>query len=344
MKKFYQFIAAAALLAVPAVAGAQTTADLAGRYVFEGNPMVSGGDGIEMSTTSTVTITASETDANTVYMDGFLGMAVDAEYESSPLAGTYDATAKTITFTPTADQQVVDPLTYNISVLPQFTVNVGQDAEGNIQLTPAAPIEFIVLFEDLENDEIAEYPALLEDFTITKQPTHTIALDKLVGVYNLSYVYPDDESGTETEGTTTFTLKLDSEGQLVLTGIFGYAGEISVQYNGYGITISAIQDPDNGFMLCSATTMGDVELSFNADGSINLDNGIFMAANNGEIYVQAMSGKAVRDAAAGIATAPTVSAASAKIYNLQGVLVGEGSTKGLPAGIYVVGGKKVFVK
>lgn len=58
----------------------------------------------------------------------------------------------------------------------------------------------------------------------------------------------------------------------------------------------------------------------------------------------AIKGFSLEDATTGIALAPVVAPANAAIYTLSGVRVNAASTDDLPAGLYIVGGKKVIVK
>lgn len=57
-----------------------------------------------------------------------------------------------------------------------------------------------------------------------------------------------------------------------------------------------------------------------------------------------IKGFSLEDATTGIAIAPTVVPANAAIYTLSGVRVNATTTDNLPAGLYIVGGKKVIVK
>lgn len=59
---------------------------------------------------------------------------------------------------------------------------------------------------------------------------------------------------------------------------------------------------------------------------------------------QSVNGFSLEDATTGIASIATTTPAPAAIYTLSGLRVNAASTDNLPAGIYIVGGKKVIVK
>lgn len=96
--------------------------------------------------------------------------------------------------------------------------------------------------------------------------------------------------------------------------------------------------------------LGDILATAKVNEETSFVNGLNLTAdidvvwdNNGELVPIYVRFDGTRPVPEGIAAA-AASAKTTAVYTLAGVRVAESSTKGLPAGIYIVNGKKIFVK
>ncbi len=351
MKKFYTTLLAA--LGLFTAATAQTAADLAGNYTLTcSTPLLTPAiEGVELGNTYSVTITASETAADSVYMDGFLGEIVDADFEPSPLGGKYDATAKTITFTQQEGQLIVDPMTYaTITLDAPVVLKVATDDEGNITLTPqsADGLTFSFLLEGEDESENQTSKGLIETFGLTKDKVYEISAADLVGTYSFNYETLDPETWMEGQpGTSTFTVTGDADGNLSFGGLLGMTRTLPINYTATGFTIDPVAEEKDGvaFQFASQQNMGAVEVAYGENGSLIFKNGLVLLDSKAGVNVIITSGTAAKTTTDAITNVTTATAATAKAYSLQGVLVATGAAvKSLPAGLYIIDGQKVIVK
>lgn len=351
MKKLYTLLLAAAGLCTAATA--QTTADLAGRYAMtcetQLNPAI---EGYEPSTSFNVTITASETAEDTVYMDGFLGTAMDMTTgETLTVPGKYDATAKTITFTQPDGAYLINMTDYSACILSApLVLTVGTDADGNIQLKQQDEAVYFA-FGLQTYDSTYVSTGIMENIVLTKQQNYTISKEDLLGTYTFTYLPVNAESGElEDAATSKFAIGEEEDGSLYIVGLFGNNRHIPFTYGENSFTIDAIMEEGEtgAFMLIDYASMGQspITVDYGENGQLDFNN-MFAYVNNEEmIYVY--MGAATKDEVNAITTATTTTDAPVKAYTIDGRAAGTGVAsklqQNLPAGLYILGGKKVLVK
>lgn len=349
MKKFYTLLLAA--LGLCTVATAQTTADIAGRYQMtceaQINPAL---EGYEMANSYNVTITASETASDSVYMDGFLGTAVETtNFDAILVPGKYDATAKTITFTQPAGTYIInltDETAYILSA--PLVLNVGTDADGNIQLKPQDEAVYFIFGAQVGEDSTFTASGIMENLQLTKQKNYTISKEDLIGTYTLTYVPLDLETFEPVDAQTSkFAIGEEEDGSLYIVSLLGTSRHIALNYTETGFTIDPIMEETetSSFLLCSLS-MGTVEVTYGEGGTLDFSAGFALQENENVTYVN--SGIATKDEVNGINNATLIggqeTAAPTSAYTLDGRRVSTSDTTKLPAGLYVIGGKKVIVR
>lgn len=271
MKKLYTVLSTLCLAATALTAGAQTTADIAGTYSlstelsftgFEAEPV--------LPTNYDVTITASETSADSLWMDGFLGSALDdTSFGSAPIPGVYDAATKTITFTMPSSSVIVEPSTYSQFMLNEpLTLSVSQDEETG--LVTLSTTDDVILTAAIGMEQGS---AMLSTFAMTQKQTYTIALENLPGEYKLEGTFQPSDGTDAYEGSLNFTLALEND-SLFLTKFAGYELRQAVTYNGTSITIPAgmaVNEEGTAYLYSlMSQTYGDVTFEFGEDNTLEL--------------------------------------------------------------------------
>lgn len=304
--------------------------------------------------TYTVTLTAG-TDVNTILMDGFLGSAINEDMESSPLVGKYDEATHTITFTPAEGQHIFNTTIYDTYTLSApFVMNVTFNEDGTATLTPANEDGVAFSLDSYEG-----ISALLETYTLTTKKSYTIAKEDLVGTWELTYTpysLETYEPAGESSTTSFYIYEDEASGDLYLTGLASapYAYAIPVTYSENGISLATMvdeTDPENPYMVVDPTTMGGLTAEFGADNTLVFS---VVYAQSGATSIFTMDEATAVRTSDSVPTAISAAAAAApaaqnvKAYTLQGTLAAKGHaatlTKQLPAGLYIIGGKKVLVK
>lgn len=353
MKKIYLFLLAAC--GIFTTASAQTTADLAGKYSMtcsevQMNPAI---EGLSLATTYNVTITPAEKATDSVYVDGFLGMTVNSELDPEPLGAKYDAAAKTLTITQRADQAILDPATFaQITLKAPVVLKVATAADGTITLTPQQTDGLSFTVEVDGEDGPISSNCLIETYSLAKKQVFTISKADLVGTYDFTYVPLDMETMQPGEAAkTTFTISANADGELFFSGVLGSTHLFPIVYGENSFTIAPVadeSDPKKPVQFMSLQ-MGSVEAEYGEGGSISFPGGFVIVDGATGVMAYVNSGTAVKQTVSSIGAAAVRDAnATVKAYNLAGVLVGNGRradvTAGLPSGLYIIGGQKVFVK
>lgn len=349
MKKLYTLLLAA--IGLSTATTAQTTADLAGRYVMtcesQLNPASSD---LGLAPSYNVTITASATAADSVYMDGFLGTPMNvSSNETGLVAGKYDEAAKTITFTVPTGMYLIDQTYMTACVLTApFVVTVGTDNDGNIQLKQQDEAIYFMFGAEVSVDSTFIANGVIENLTLTKQKTSTISREDLLGTYTFTYVPLDVETYMPGDPQSSkFAIGEEADGSLYIVSLLGASRHVPINYTETGFTIDPIMEETetSAFLICSLS-MGAVEVIYGEGGMLNFTSGLALQDNANLTYVY--SGTATKDAVNAITSTTTTAATPVKAYTLDGRLAGTGVASKLatqlPAGLYVIGGKKVIVR
>lgn len=326
--------------------------EVAGTYVLSAQPLLSGApEGVSLPATYTITVTASETAADSLYIDGFLGMALDEQMQTSPLAGVYDAVNGTVTFTQEQTQYLVDMTTYGMSELDgPLVLTVGKDAEGNITLTSTDNVSFYFSVTDYSTYETVVVPGLFEPFVMTKKKTYTISEANLPGTYSFTYTLTPADGTDPYSATTTFTITSE-DGKLYVNGLFGTNTKLELTYGENGFTLPATMDVNEDEsinLILMSMAMGNVTIEYGENNTLVVpSDGIVIVTQELGGYHYIYSGTATKtgDAEGIEAVSASTADATGAVYTLDGrKLSGANSVKGLAKGLYIVGGKKVIVR
>lgn len=290
----YIMTAATATKAEEAVKFDPAPADLAGRYTITTGAWTSSNEeefpASEMATKFNGKITVDA--EGKVLMTGLLGtpqsksfdpVEMAQVYVDSAYVGYYNAEAQTITFNYPANSDtqywdMYDEATWqSFSCSKPFTVKVEKSDEGLYTLTAADAIEFGVS---------ETYTVSCAGAVFAQQKSYTMTADELVGNWQMKYAATDaygEETGEET--VTTFTIKKDDEGNLVLTNLAGSDEELAITLKADGFslpyTYALVGEGEDSYyhMVTGNTTTGsDVEFYFSGNDTFTLDTQ-FMFAN-----------------------------------------------------------------
>jgi uncharacterized protein YjdB len=163
------------------------------------------------------------------------------------------------------------------------------------------------------------------------------------GTLTLPYEYA---AGDIVPAKTALLIKADAKGKYPIYGTFAAATTTVTTNLLHGVSADTkITHDDKRFILTYSTVEGTKTLGFYTTASGNMT----VLANRAYLELTSavtspVAGFAIPDGpTTGIEAAQTAAAPSA-IYTLSGTRVKSTTTEGLPAGIYIVDGKKVFVK
>lgn len=328
---------------------------IAGTYVLNAQPLLSGApEGVELPSSYNVTITLDDTDNETLYMDGFLGAAIDAAYQSSPIVGKYDFSTETVTFTfDEENQTIMDMTTYGMVTLENpITLSIGKDAEGNITLTSNDDVTFLFDVTDMSTYETVTAKGMLEPFVMTKKKTYTISENDLIGTYKFDYTLTaSDQSGTQEASSTFYIYKQNDK--FYISGLLGSNKQIECAYNGSSLTIPATMDMNEEMtayeFVFMSMAMQDVTFDFGENNTIIVpSDGIAVSTTEiGAIcYIFSGTITKVGELPEGIENVQTDGLQNvSSVYSIDGRVVSQSKdVNKLSKGLYIIGGKKVIIR
>ncbi len=369
MKKLYTFICALALTAIVMPAQAQTREDLVGEYTLKAkveyeplsdntfNP-----DNVE--TKLDVTISLSEADSKSVLVDGFLGKTYNydenGELVAGPLVAIYEEASKQLIIPMNPNAQVIYPqhkdkpgkyTMFRVTMEGEVVFNVTKNVMGSYTLTLANPVENINWFmrnmwgNTLNGGKNWETTGKLNNATMEQKTSYNVAKDKVAGTYKMEYVNMNllaDDFGEEK--TTTFTVKAGTTSDFVIKGLFGSTLELTATYADTHLVVDACLDEDNGICIADpADEKSNIILTFGPNGGLFFLDGCKFTEPGDEVDVLIDASYAYPSDADAIHAVTTGTAQKSGAYTLTGVKVGN-DAQGLPAGLYIINGKKVVVR
>lgn len=252
-------------------------ADMAGVYTMTVSGYESTSDDADYEFPTTFRGVITITEDGKAEMKGLLGKFThtDIDYENdtettteSGFVGQYDSANSEITFSMpegySYDYEAAASY-YNVSLTKPFTVKVVKGEDGLYTLTaedaPVFQLEDVYHF-------VESYTATVNGFVATQKPTYSMTEDELMGKWQMSYTYYDEDE------TLSFEIKKNDEGALVLavdgddlqhavtmtTG--GFTVEGYFNYNSVARFSQAFSGAQNG--------KEDVQFEFTADKTFAL--------------------------------------------------------------------------
>lgn len=252
-------------------------ADMAGLYAMTVNGYTASVDGADYSFSSSFRGSVSITEDGKAEMKGLLGKfthtEIDYEHETettteSGFIGQYDSANSEITFSMPEDYTYRNESDtyYDVSLTQPFTVKVEKGENGFYTLTAVdAPV---FKLKDVDG-YTATYTVTANGFVATQKPTYSMTEDELMGKWNMSYTYYDEDE------TLSFEIKKNDADALVLTldgddvphAVTMTTGGIVVEgYSNYNLDAHFSQ------IFSGVATGGkeDVEFEFTADKNLAL--------------------------------------------------------------------------
>ena len=372
MKKIYTFICALALTAIVMPAQAQTREDLVGDYTLkakvEYEPVVATGSYIpdpnNVEGQMDVTISLSEADSKSVLIDGFMGRTYNinekGEWIKGPLVGIYEEATKQLIIPMIPGEHLINPPKagrpgkyelYRVTFEGEIVFNVTKNIMGSYTLTLANPVENVQWFyqnqwgTSFNDGKNWETTGKLNNATMMQKTSYNVAKDKVAGTYKMDYVNMNllaDDFGEEK--TTTFTVKAGTTSDFVIKGLFGSTLELTATYAETHLVVDACLDEDNGICIADpADEKSNIILTFGPNGGLFFLDGCKFTEPGDEVDVLIDASYAYPSDADAIHAVTTGTAQKSGAYTLTGVKVGN-DAQGLPAGLYIINGKKVVVR
>ena len=194
-------------------------ADMVGVYTMTVNGYTASVDDADYSFSSSFRGSVSITEDGKAEMKGLLGKfthtEIDYENETettteSGFIGQYDSANSEITFSMPEDYTYRNESDtyYDVSLTQPFTVKVEKGENGMYTLTAVdAPVFQLVDVDGFT----ATYTVTANGFVATQKPTYSMTEDELMGKWNMSYTYYDEDE------TLSFEIKKNDADALVLT-------------------------------------------------------------------------------------------------------------------------------
>ena len=311
-----------------------------------------------------VTISLSEADSKSVLIAGFMGRTYNIDDEGhwikGPLVGIYEEATKQLIIPMDPNKQLINPQKtgrpgkyqlYSVTFEGEIVFNVTKNVMGSYTLTLANPIENVGWFQknqwgnSLNDGKDWETTGKLNNATMEQKTSYNVAKDKVAGTYKMDYVNMNllaDDFGEEK--TTTFTVKAGSTSDFVIKGLFGSTLELTATYADTHLVVDACLDEDNGICIADpADEKSNIILTFGPNGGLFFLDGCKFTEPGDEVDVLIDASYAYPSDADAIHAVTTGTAQKSGAYTLTGVKVGN-DAQGLPAGLYIINGKKVVVR
>ena len=297
-----------------------------------------GTDLLSKATTSTDGKTVSVDMSNTLYQEGKIATALKG-VGASVLSEGYDAATGLYTIKVAGNDNVNNSnvTTYNIQFMKQVTIQTGKSIE-----TTAGKAQVTMIRDFKQGWNTVCLPFLTEVSTLgaSKAQEFTAGDDQSVTFTEVSdgklqantpylVFFTTAKSFTSSNPFTAFVDLQDSKSATVTHGAFTFSGNYKAGMNMNGLY--GVANVNGKQRLCKG------------GASATLPEGCaYFTTTNAKANSFAINfdGQTTGIADATIANDET----RAAVYNLQGIKVSTNGTTGLPAGIYIQGGRKVIVK